>query len=125
MNESDKEKIAFITKWDKFYYLVMPFGLRVFGSTFQKLMDKVFKNQVGQNVLPYVENILVKLVVTSNHAKDIDEILCTLAKYGIRLNTTKCMFRVEEGKFLRFYVGKKEIHSNPDKVSAILKKVKS
>ena len=43
MHLPNKEKIAFITKDTNFYYRVMPFGLKNTGATYQRLMDRVFK----------------------------------------------------------------------------------
>lgn len=80
----------------------MPFNLWNTGSTFQRWVDKVFKNQIGWNILACIDDILVKFVATANHANDLEETLGSLAKYGMQLNPTKCTFGVEEGRFLGF-----------------------
>lgn len=74
-------------------------------------MDKILKDQIGRNVLAYVDDILVKSIAAADHAKDLEETLGTLARYGMHLNPTKCIFEVEEGRFLGFCVGKKGIHT--------------
>lgn len=38
----------------------------------------------------------------------------------MRLNLANCMFGAKEGRFLGFYIGKKGICPNPDKISEIL-----
>lgn len=50
MHPLDKEKIAFIVEDADFYYRVMPFGLKNTRATFQRIMNQVFKHQIGQNV---------------------------------------------------------------------------
>lgn len=49
-----------ITEMGRFCYTVMPFGLKNAGATFQRLVDKVFKEQAGKNIEAYVGDILVK-----------------------------------------------------------------
>lgn len=38
----------------------MPFGLKNAGVTYQRLINEMFKGQVGRNVEVYVDNMLVK-----------------------------------------------------------------
>ena len=42
MDESDQEKISFVTSQGLFCYKVMPFGLKNAGVTYQRLMNKMF-----------------------------------------------------------------------------------
>jgi len=48
MHALDKEKMTFITEDVNFYYKFMPFDLKNANSTYQRLMDRVFKQQIGQ-----------------------------------------------------------------------------
>ena len=41
--------MAFITKDVNFFYSVMPFGLKNAGETYQRMMDRVFKQQIGKH----------------------------------------------------------------------------
>ncbi|GKF97533.1 reverse transcriptase domain-containing protein [Tanacetum coccineum] len=45
--ERDEEKTAFYTRDGVFCYKRLPFGLKNAGATYQKLIDKVFNNQLG------------------------------------------------------------------------------
>ena len=60
MDESDQEKNSFVTSQGLFYYKVVLFGLKNAGSTYQRLMNKIFTNQIGRNVQVYVDDMLVK-----------------------------------------------------------------
>ena len=60
MDESDHEKMSFITNQGIFCYKVMSFGLKNVGATYQRLMNKMFANQIRRNVQVYVNDMLVK-----------------------------------------------------------------
>ena len=60
MHEADQEKTSFVTSQGLFYYKVMPFGLNNAGTTYQRLMNKMFMQQIGRNVQVYVDDMLVK-----------------------------------------------------------------
>jgi len=60
MHPRDKEKTAFRTDSNNFYYEIIPFGLKNVGATYQRLMDHFFKNMIGKNVEVYVDDIIVK-----------------------------------------------------------------
>ena len=45
----------------------MPFGLKIVGATFQRMVDKVFKDLIGRTMEVYVNDMLVKSVLHTNH----------------------------------------------------------
>ena len=60
IDEVDQEKTLFVTSQGLFCYKMMPFGLKNAGATYQKLMNKMFANQIERNVQVYVDDMLVK-----------------------------------------------------------------
>ena len=60
MSKEDQEKTAFITSQGLYCYNVMPFGLKNVGATYQRLVNKMFSNQIGRNMVVYVDDMLVK-----------------------------------------------------------------
>uniref|UniRef100_A0A2N9HLG9 Integrase catalytic domain-containing protein n=1 Tax=Fagus sylvatica TaxID=28930 RepID=A0A2N9HLG9_FAGSY len=120
MDESDQEKTSFITSRGLFCYKVMPFGLKNAGATYQRLMNRMFHDQIGRNVEVYVDDMLVKSKEEDVHLDDLRETFQTLRKYQMKLNPSKCAFGVYSGKFLGFMVSQRGIEANPDKIKAIL-----
>ena len=121
INEEDQEKTSFVTSQRLFCYKVMPFGLKNTGATYQRLMNKMFAHQIGRNVQVYVDDMLVKSLLESDHLNDLQETFNTLRSYNMKLNPSKCVFRVTAGKFLGVMVSQRGIEVNPEKVRAILK----
>ena len=68
----------------------------------------------------YVDDMLVKSKEESTHLDDLQETFTTLRRYQMKLNPSKCAFRVASGKFLGFMVSQRGIEVNPEKVRAIL-----
>ena len=46
----DQEKTVFVTLTWNYHYEVMPFGLKNVGSTYQKMMARIFKPHLGKNI---------------------------------------------------------------------------
>ena len=104
MAEEDQEKTAFITSQWLYCYNVMPFGLKNAGPTYQRLVNKMFSNQIGRNMEVYVDDMLVKSKEELTHLDDLRETFATLRQYQMKLNPSKCAFGVVSGKFLGFMV---------------------
>ena len=60
MDEADQEKTSFVTSQCLFCYKVMPFDLKNVGATYQRLVNHMFRPQIGWNVEVYVDDMLVK-----------------------------------------------------------------
>nr|KYP55442.1 Retrovirus-related Pol polyprotein from transposon 17.6 [Cajanus cajan] len=116
----DKEKTAFITENANFCYKVMPFGLKNAGATYQRLMDKVFRGQIGRNIEIYVDDMVVKSNSMADHVADLTEIFGELREHNMRLNPEKCTFGVRGGKFLGFMLSARGIEANRDKCQAVI-----
>jgi hypothetical protein len=73
MEEADQEKTAFITDRGLYCYKMMPFGLKNAGATYQRLVNMMFRNQIGKNVEVYVDDMLVKSIRATKHIEDLQE----------------------------------------------------
>ena len=119
MDELDQEKTSFVTSQGLFCYKVMSFGLKNAGATYQRLMNKMFANQIGRNVQVYIDDMLVKSRM-EDHLEDLKETFNTFHYYNMKLNLSKCAFGVTVGKFLGFIVSQRGIEANHDKIQAII-----
>ena len=60
MYPPDQEKTSFITEKGTYCYRVMPFGLKNAGATYQRMVNKVFKDLLGNTMEAYVDDMIVK-----------------------------------------------------------------
>ena len=120
MDEADQEKTSFVTSQGLFCYEVMPFGLKNAGATYQRLVNHMFRPQIGRNVEVYVDDMLVKSLDKDKHLDDLQETFTTLRRYSMKLNPSKCAFGVVSRKFLGFMVSHRGIEANLEKIKAIL-----
>ena len=120
MHEADQEKTLFVTSQGLFCYKVIPYGLKNAGATYQRLMNKMFTQQIGRNVQVYIDDMLVKSRREEDHLEDLRETFNTLRSYNMKINPGKCAFGVMAGKFLGFMVSQRGIEANLDKIRAIM-----
>jgi hypothetical protein len=97
----------------------MPFGLKIAGATFQRLMRKALGAQMGRNAKGYIDDIVVKTRDGHTFIEDLEETFANLRKVHSKLNPAKCAFGVPSRKLLGFLMSHRGIEANPDKVKAI------
>ena len=67
----DQEKTAFVTPIRNHHYKVMPFGLMNTGSTYQRMMTRMFESLLGKNIEIYIDDMVVKSKMVSEHLGDL------------------------------------------------------
>ncbi|GJZ14995.1 reverse transcriptase domain-containing protein [Tanacetum coccineum] len=118
MAKEDEEKKTFITSQGIFCYSKMPFGLKNTRATYQRLVDKAFQKQVGQNLEVYMDNLVIKIRTEQEVIRDIEETFKTLREINMKLNPKKCAIGMREGTFLGYKVNAdglrsgNQLHSN-------------
>jgi len=115
----NREKTVFVTPIGNYHYKVMAFGLKNAGSIYQRMMTRMFEPQLGKNIEIYIDDIVVKSKLESEHVNDLGNIFEILRRHKLRLNTSKCSFGVGSRKFLGYMVTQCEIEVNPDQIKAI------
>ncbi|GAU10535.1 hypothetical protein TSUD_420870, partial [Trifolium subterraneum] len=118
MAEIDKKKTAFMTETGNYYYNVMPFGLKNAGATYQRMMNKVFHNEIGDMLEVYMDDMIVKSEEEIDHTVHLKRVFDQARKFNMRFNPEKCTFGVKAGKFLGFFLTERGIEANPDKCRA-------
>ena len=114
----DQEKTAFVTSTGNYHYKVMPFGFKNTGSTYQRMMTRIFKPQLSKSIEIYIDDMVVKSKVASEYVGDLENIFEILRKHKLRLNNSKYSFGVGSSKFLDYMVTHRGIEVNPNQIKA-------
>ncbi|XP_057790905.1 uncharacterized protein LOC131007998 [Salvia miltiorrhiza] len=120
MHKGDIAKTAFAVYCGVFGWKSMPFGLKNAGATYQRMMEKIFWEQLSKNISVYVDDMLVRSIRAEDHVSDLEEIFTVIRDHRLMLNPAKCTFGVTTGKFLGHKVTPAGIEVNSDKVKAII-----
>ncbi|GAU49235.1 hypothetical protein TSUD_183260 [Trifolium subterraneum] len=88
------------------------------GATYQRMMNKVFHNEIGDMLEVYMDDMIVKSEEEIDHTLHLKRVFDQARKFNMRFNLEKCTFGVKAGKFLGFYLTERGIEANPDKCRA-------
>jgi hypothetical protein len=87
-----------------FEYVVMTFGLKNAGATYQRAMNYIYHDLIGKLVEIYIDDVVVKSTLTRGHLGDLRQVFEQTRRFGLKMNPKKCAFGVSTGQFLGFLV---------------------
>src|SRR3954447_21741542 len=80
MAPEDQQKTAFITSQGLYEFTVMLFGLTNAPATFQRLMNKIFREEIGKFVAVYLDDIIIFSKNFEEHLNHLGHIFQQLRK---------------------------------------------
>src|SRR6266403_523677 len=122
----DEEKAAFKTKYGLFEPRVMFFGLTNSPSTFQTMMNQIFKDiqlrflTKGTRIIVYMDDILIATLTTLiNHSDAVHAVLDLLREHDLYLKPEKCVWEAASIDYLGVILEKGMTRMDPTKISGI------
>ena len=97
----------------------MPFGLTNAPSTFQVLINDVFKNQLRKFVLVFFYDILVYGVSWQEHLQPL-LVLDILQSHQLYVKREKCQFGQQEVRYLGHIISQDGVSIDQEKISAMV-----
>jgi hypothetical protein len=104
-----------------FEWVVMTFGLKNAGMTYQRAMNLIFHDLLGIILEIYIDDVVVKLDSMDSHLANLRLALEIMHRYGLKINPLKCVFGVSTGKFLQFIIYEHGIEIDSKKIESINK----
>lgn len=121
VQKGDEWKTAFRTRFGACEYLVTPFGLAGAPAAFQRWINTVPKDYLGDFCSAYMDDVLIYTDGDLNdHWIKLKLVLTKLEEAGLKLDLKKSEFAVKRTKYLGFIIELgKGICVDPEKVAAI------
>ena len=121
MKADDVEKTTFKTHQGHYEFLVMPFGLTNAPSTFQCVMNDLFRPYLRKFVLVFFDDILIYSKDMETHLKHLEIVLQLLSLHQFYVNLKKCTFASSRISYLGHIISAHGVAADPEKVDAMLK----
>lgn len=118
--DHDIPKTAFRTHNGHFEYLVMPFGLCNAPSTFQALMNSIFRPYLRKFILVFFDDILIYSPTWESHLAHVRVALDLLKKHSLFVKASKCDFGKKELEYLGHIVTSEGVKVDGRKIEAML-----
>ena len=116
---ASKYMTTIVTEFGKFRYNCLPMGMCASGDIFQANVDKIIGDIKG--VKTYIYGILVLgKDIFEKHIEQLSIIFGRLRATGLKVNVTKCSFRLKEIPYLGYVITREGIKPNPRKVQGIM-----
>ncbi|CAI7801038.1 unnamed protein product [Closterium sp. NIES-54] len=119
ITEDDVPKTAFRSPFGHFQWRVLSFGLTNAPASFQRAMNDVFRDAIGQFILVYLDDILVYSKTEDEHMEHLKWVLGKLREHKYYARLWKCHFYKRELEYLGHVVGHNGLKVDPKKVAAV------
>lgn len=119
MEESDKQKTAFVCPLGFYEWNRMPQGITNAPSTFQRLMEKCMGDIHLREALVFLDDIIVFSDSLEEHEARLLKVLNRLREHGLKLSPEKCQFFQTSVRYLGHIVSRDGIETDPEKVKAL------
>jgi len=111
----DVHKTAFRTHDDHYEFLVMPFGLTNAPTTFQSLMNDIFRTLLWRYVLVFFDDILVYSRTWIEHLSHLEKVFSILLSNQLYVNQSKCIIKKREVEHLGHIISEARVLADPKK----------
>ena len=83
----DMTNTTFTTKWGIFCYIVMPFGHKNVGATYQRMATALLPDMMHNEVEVYVDDMIMKSKEREDHIINLRKFFKRINEYRLRLNS--------------------------------------
>lgn len=119
MNETDKEKTAFICPLGFYQFERMPQGVSGAPATFQRIMERTVGDMNLLEVLVYLDDLIVFGATLEEHEQRLLKVLDRLKEEGLKLSLDKCQFCQPSVSYVGHIVSQDGVSTDPKKTEAV------
>lgn len=115
----DQHVTAFTTPLGLYEYTRMPFGLSNSPATFQRLMGRVFRDDMLRILLCYLDDLLIYSKSIEEQIERLEVAFTRLRQHNLKLEPKKCQLFCTTVKFLGHVLTPQGVQTDPDKIIAV------
>ena len=119
IDEKDRHKTAFITKFGLFEHKRMAFGLCNAPATFQRVIQFVLRGLTWDKVLAYIDDVIILGKDFEDHLKNLQLTFERFRKHNLKLKPKKCSLFHTQTLFLGRVVSSDGVSVNPENVQRV------
>jgi len=121
IREGNEWKVVFTMCIGAYEPTVMYFGLTNSPTTFQTIMNDLFRDLINQgNTATFIDDILVAIETKEEHDKLVEEVLMRLEENDLFMKPEKCKWKVREVEFLKVVISPKGMEMQKEKIEGVL-----
>jgi len=121
--EEVEPKTAFTCHCGTYECTRLPFGLCNAPATFQRAIDMILSGFKWQNVLVYLDDLIIFSADAESHLSHLDTVFTLLGKHGVTLKAQKCHLFSNEVEYLGHVVPRGRSSLNEKNLKTIKKAV--
>ncbi|GKV52897.1 hypothetical protein SLEP1_g59450 [Rubroshorea leprosula] len=103
-----------------FEWVVLPFGLKNAGTTYQRAMNAIFHDMIGKFKEIYIDDVVVKSHGEADHLVHLRKAFERMRQHDLKMNPLKCAFGVSVGNFLGYLVHERGLEVDKNKARAVI-----
>ncbi len=119
MDEDSIQKTAFVTKNAQYEFVRLPFGLKNAAATFQRLMNNILRDYIGNFCFVYLDDIVIYSKAVQDHFQHLKQLFAKLEVSGLTLNLKKCSMLQKTITYLGHVVSEEGVRTEASKVKAV------
>lgn len=117
LKENSRYITAFISPKGVYQYKRLMFGINCAPEIFQKTMERLLIKCEG--CFNFIDDIVVYGATSDEHDKNLSNVLKVLEENNVLLNSSKCIFKVNEIVFLGHSLSANGVKPSDDKITAL------
>lgn len=119
MEESSRDYTAFTAGAFQYRWVRMPFGLSTAPFTWQRAINTILAELLGNGVYVYLDDVIVYAKTREVHDKVLWRVMQLLRENNLQLKIAKCIFYAKQFEYLGHIIMEGGIKANPKKIEVI------
>ncbi len=118
--EAAQKLAAILLPFGVFRFICLPFGLKNAPAFFQRFMDEVLKEGLGNYVFVYIDDIVIFSDTFNNHIEHLNLVLSFLKESNLKAGLEKCHFCLSQLRVLGKIVSAEGISTDPELIRSMV-----